>query len=65
MVHYAGQDRISEKNINDFLKTNGSDLVDTPDGKHSMFYMASQAAKIPGSTPKDFEDWLRANNYIQ
>lgn len=64
MVPYEGQDRISEKNINDFLTQHGNENIQTTDGEHSFYYLADQAAKIPGSTPSSFENWLRDNNYL-
>lgn len=65
MVEYTGQDRISKKNVDDFLNTGGSQTVQMPDGPHSMYYAVSELYKIPGATNKDVEDYLKANGYIQ
>lgn len=65
MVPYAGQDRVSESNINNFLNEHGNETIQTPDGEHSFWYLASEASKIPGSSPSSFEDWLKTNNYMQ
>lgn len=65
MVDYEGQDRISKKSVDDFLKTGGSQTIELADGPHSMYYVVAQLYDTPGATDKDVEDYLIANGFIQ
>ena len=64
MVQYTGQERISRKNVDDFLKTSGSQTVNIGGTPHSMYYAISQMYAIPGTTSKDVEDYLSAQGLI-
>lgn len=65
MVPYAGEDRVAKTNVDNFLKTSGSQTIQLSDGPHSLYYAVSQLYKVPGATNKDVEDYLKANGYIQ
>ncbi len=65
MVPYAGENRIAKSNVDDFLKTSGSQTVQLSDGSHSMYYVVSKLYETPGATDKDVQDYLKAKGYIQ
>lgn len=54
MVSYEGQDRLSKKTVDSYIKANPNDAEDI-----------AKMYEVPGATNKDIEDYLRANGKIQ
>jgi hypothetical protein len=61
MVSYEGQDRISKNNVTNYIKSNPNAQLN---GKPIAEAVATMA-DIPGTTPKDIEDYLKARGLLQ
>lgn len=64
-IPYTGIKGVAKLEVDNYLKQNGSQMIQMPDGQHSMYYYVSQLYKIPGATDENVQKYLKAKGLIQ